>query len=109
MRPLVRCSTGKAIRWAVIRIHFKINFHSSPSSPQNLPPQLSQAAAPAPLLQDLTDVMQIICTRHMIERQKYGHLILFSDKGYERSYNCNNKMADTLTYEVAENIKPLAF
>jgi hypothetical protein len=34
MRPLVRCSTGKTIRWAVIRIHFKINFHSSHSCPQ---------------------------------------------------------------------------
>jgi hypothetical protein len=45
----------------------------------------------------------------MIERQKYGHLILFSDKGYKRFYNCDNKMADALTCEVARNIKPLAF
>lgn len=109
MRPLVRCSTGKAIRWAVIRIHFKINFHSSRSSPQT-PSNTTFSGCcfcACPRGPDRCYANYLYKTHDREENAQPPHF--FSDKGYKRSYNCNSSMADALKFEVAENIKPLAF
>jgi hypothetical protein len=109
MGPLVRYSTGKAIRWAVIRIHFKINFHSSPSSPQNPSTTTFSGCCfcASPTGPDRCYANYLYKTHDREADVQAPHS--FSDKGCKCSYNCNNSMADALKCEVAENIKPLVF
>jgi len=109
MRPLVRCSTGKTIRWAVIRIHFKINFHSSPSSTQTPSTTTFSGCCfcASPTGPDRCYANYLYKTRDREAKVQPPHF--FSDKEYKIFYNCNDCMADALKCKVAENIEPLAF